>query len=98
MKRSVTIVNSSSWENQDYIVCRGDSRAKLRPGESVQFTPTDGEHIGLVVHAPEKASRFIIGGQQLIPKVSVEFSSAQDAVVPVNYPVKHLEQGSWEQP
>ena len=44
MTRSVTIVNTSNWDHEDYIVHTGDIEGtRLRPGEKMSFTPVSGQ-------------------------------------------------------
>ena len=43
MTRSITIVNTSNWQNEDYeIEVIGQEKRLLQPGESMQFTPASG--------------------------------------------------------
>ena len=42
MTRSITIVNTSNWDGEDYLigVPGVEGQVRMRPGESVEFTPT----------------------------------------------------------
>ena len=42
MTRSITIVNTSNWDGEDYLIgIPGlEDSIRMRPGESVEFTPT----------------------------------------------------------
>ena len=58
MTRSVTIVNTSNWDNEDYIVKKegwdgSEEEICLRPGESATFTPKDGKPVVLAESVPE---------------------------------------------
>ena len=41
MTRSITIVNTSNWDGEDYLIgIPGvEGQVRMRPGESVEFTP-----------------------------------------------------------
>ena len=84
MTRSVTIINTSNWENEDYIINRENKDEHvpmvLRPGESYQFTPNIGERITFGESNVKEARPFhtpcVIGGilteRQVLPKVTVK--------------------------
>ena len=42
MTRSITIVNTSNWDGEDYLIGIPGSKdsVRVRPGESVRFTPS----------------------------------------------------------
>ena len=46
MTRSITIVNTSNWDGEDYLIgIPGvEGQVRIRPGESVTFTPLLDEH------------------------------------------------------
>ena len=76
MTRSVTIVNTSNWEHEDYIVHGYEGHhpdgTRLRPGEKVTFTPTDGMAIRLEAVAEKNAVPFRDAeGNQDFPRVDV---------------------------
>lgn len=58
MTRSVTIVNTSNWDNEDYMVEKLSfdnkrEKIRLRPGEMVTFTPKNGEDVRITESVPE---------------------------------------------
>ena len=58
MTRSVTIVNTSNWDNEDDIVKKEgwhvkEEEIRLRPGETTTFTPKDGAPVVLAESVPE---------------------------------------------
>ena len=76
MTRSVTIVNTSNWEHEDYIVHGYQGHypdgTRLRPGEHVCFTPTDGMTITLEGVAEKNAVPFYdADGKQDWPRVEI---------------------------
>lgn len=89
MTRSVTIVNTSNWDNEDYIITRkrtmdsDPETTTLKPGESLTISPGDKEVFGIEKSVPEGkepkpfSAPKVVGQRtktvQLIPKVKVEF-------------------------
>ena len=89
MTRSVTVVNTSNWDGEDYIVKRVGfdnklEETRLRPGEYFRFAPRDGQSVTLVEASdggpvPFSAAQ-VKGGdvgkradEQVWPRVKVEF-------------------------
>ena len=46
MTRSITIVNTSNWDGEDYLIGipGQEKQVRMRPGESVCFTPEQFTH------------------------------------------------------
>ena len=74
MTRSITIINTSNWKDEDYMVDTPHGRVYLRPGESLTMTPPEAS-LDVPVHLsePGKPEPFIDKdeGVQLTPHVHV---------------------------
>ena len=74
---SLTLVNTSNWDNEDYLV-EHDSiypgkETVIKPGETVVVYPwKDGDPVK-VTPKKEDETPFKMNGQQMIPKVDVGF-------------------------
>lgn len=76
MTRSVTVSNSSNWENENIVIRYYDEEIHLKPGQSYQINPfrdDNGEWVYgeiLIEDAQsEKTKPFYKDGNQIIPEI-----------------------------
>lgn len=73
MTRSITIVNNSNWEHEDYAVVTPRGVVYLKPGERTTFTPDNFANVAVQEVTPEKPEPFHDRdeGVQLTPHIEV---------------------------
>ena len=88
MTRSITIVNTSNWDGEDYEVefdvfgstevgCWGKRRKfTLKPGEYANIVPQGSGKFTKV--ESKKPEPFMVNGRQILPTVAVGFSGGKE--------------------
>ena len=81
MTRSLTIVNTSNWEHEDYVVRTPHGAVHLKPGQMTQFTPASFRPIHVSAAEPDVPEPFLEPQDdyqcQLIPHVEVTMRGAR---------------------
>ena len=60
MTRSITIVNTSNWEHEDYKVTVHGTPYHLKPGSSIEVTPATANSIQVEEAEPKPAQPFYV--------------------------------------
>ena len=86
MTRSVTIVNTSNWDGEDYIVSERiknypdakPTKTKIKPGQSVRVSP-DHNDIEFEAVDSKEPEAFRLNGQQVFPFIISSVGSNPDS-------------------
>ena len=73
MTMSLTLVNTSNWDGEDYQVTDENSEIHtIKPGEKVTFNPHKEVNI-LVSPIKDKEIPFMMNGRRVTPQVNIGF-------------------------
>ena len=77
MTMSLTLVNTSNWDNEDYLVehasIYSEGKQVIKPGETVVVYPHKDMDPVKVTPQKEGEAPFKMNGRQMVPKVDVGF-------------------------
>ena len=77
MTMSLTLVNTSNWDNEDYEVTdRHGDVTIIKPGESVIVYPSEDEPTVKAIPYHDNKEPFHMNGKQVWPVVSVGFKGS----------------------
>lgn len=79
MTMSLTLVNTSNWDNEDYEIEYVDQfgnkgKGTIRPGEMVTICPSEKAPTVKAVPRHNQEVPFYMNGRQMFPRVDVSFS------------------------
>ena len=78
MTMSLTLVNTSNWDKEDYVVTdKEGNTAVLKPGDTYMVYPSEGLPTISAVPKKKDETPFMMNGKQMWPVVSVGFEGTK---------------------